>query len=49
MCRRNYLHGCCIAAFGVGLLVGHCLDNGFVCFAVGMGLLLLGLGVMRKK
>ena len=27
MCRRNYLHGCCLVAFGVGLLVGYQHDQ----------------------
>ena len=49
MCRRNYLHGCCIAAFGFGLLIGYCLESWFVCFSGGVGLLILGLCVMRKK
>lgn len=49
MCRKNYLHGCCLAAFGLGMLVGHCLDSWLLCSGLGLGLLILGFCVMRKK
>ena len=49
MCRRNHLHGCCIAAFAFGILTGYCLERWFVCFGMVLGLLVLGFHVMRKK
>jgi hypothetical protein len=49
MCRKNHLHGCCLAAFGFGLLVGHCLESWLLCSCGGIGLLILGFCVLRKK
>lgn len=49
MCRKNYLHGCCLAAFGLGLIVGHCLESWLLCCCGGTGLLIFGFCVMRKK
>ena len=49
MCRKTYLQGCCLAVFGFGLIVGHCLDSWLLCWAGGAALLVLGFGVMRKK
>ncbi|MBQ1170554.1 MAG: hypothetical protein IIX49_06960 [Oscillospiraceae bacterium] len=49
MCRRNHLHGCCLSAFGFGLLLGQCLESWLLCCGGGLGLLILGFCVMRKK
>lgn len=49
MCRKNCLHGSCLAAFGVGLMIGHGLESWLLCCGGGMVLLILGFGVMRKK
>lgn len=49
MCRRNYLHGCALAAFGFGLIVGHSVESWLLCCCGGVGLLVLGFCVMRKK
>ena len=49
MCRKTYLRGCCIAVFALGLLVGHWLESGFLCFCISAVLLILGLGIMGKK
>lgn len=49
MCRRHYLHGCVLAAFGFGLLVGHCLESWLLCCCGGLALVVLGFCVMRKK
>ncbi|MEF2836632.1 MAG: hypothetical protein U0N82_02780 [Oscillospiraceae bacterium] len=49
MCRRNYLHGCCLVAFGLGLLMGHCLESWLLCCCGGIGLMILGFCVMGKK
>ncbi|HIR30473.1 MAG TPA: hypothetical protein IAB83_00465 [Candidatus Faecousia faecavium] len=49
MCRKNHLHGCCIMAFGAGLIVGHCLESWFLCCCGGAALMILGLWVLRQK
>lgn len=49
MCRKNCLRGCCLVAFGVGLMIGHGLESWLLCCGGGMVLLILGFGVMRKK
>ena len=30
MCRRNQLFGWMLLAFGLGLLIGKCLESGFI-------------------
>lgn len=47
MCRRNQLFGGCAIAFGLGLLLGHCMDSGL--FAVVIGLFLLAAGLLQLK
>ena len=37
MCRKNHLHGCCMLAFGLGLIIGHCLESWF-CFRGARGM-----------
>ncbi len=49
MCRRHQLYGWMLVAFGLGLLIGQCVENGFVSSCVGVGIVVIGLGVMRKK
>lgn len=49
MCRRNHLHGFCAAAFGLGLIVGSCIESGFWCFALGVGAILFGFAIAQKK
>lgn len=49
MCRRNHLHGCCILCFGLGLIVGHCLESWFFCCCGGIGLVVLGIFVSRRR
>lgn len=49
MCRRNQALGCCALAFGIGLLLGHCLESGFFCLCLGVGLLVLGFCKIRQK
>lgn len=49
MCRQNQLWGCMLIAFGVGILIGLWLEGGFLCGCLGLGLLVLGLCVARKK
>jgi hypothetical protein len=45
VCRKNYLHGWCIIAFGVGLMVGHCLESWMLCSVGGFVLVMAGLTV----
>jgi len=49
MYRKNYLHGCCLCCFGLGLILGHCLESWLLCWGGGFALLVLGFCVMRKK
>lgn len=49
MCRKNRLHGCCLLFFGLGLLVGHCLESWFLCCCGGLVLIVLGICVMRQR
>jgi len=49
MFRKRYLQGCCILCFGLGLVVGHCVESWLLCCCGGMVLLILGFGVMRQK
>ncbi len=49
MCRKNCLQGCCLAAFGLGLILGHCLESWLLCCCGGSMLLILGFCVLRKK
>ena len=49
MCRKNHLRGCCILFFGLGLIVGHCLESWFFCCFGGIVLIVLGICVSRKR
>lgn len=49
MCRRNHLLGCCSCAFGLGILVGSGLESGLICLCFGIGLLLAGISLIRRK
>ena len=49
MCRRNQLCGCALIAFGVGVLIGSCLESGFFCFCLGVGLMGMGFWCTGKK
>jgi len=49
MCRKNQLCGCALITFGLGLLVGNCLESGFVCFVIGVGISVLGFWCAGKK
>ena len=35
--------------FGLGLIIGHCLDSWFVCLCAGIVFLFLGCGSLRRK
>lgn len=49
MCRKNRLHGCCAVCFGLGLMVGHSLESWFLCFFGGLGIIFLGICMMRRR
>lgn len=49
MCRKKFLRGCCLAAFGLGLILGHCMESWFVCCGGGSMLVFLGFLIMHQK
>ena len=49
MCRYNQLWGCVMMAFGLGILIGTWLEGGFLCHCFGFGVIVVGVGVMKKK
>jgi hypothetical protein len=49
MCRQNQLLGFCLMAFGFGILVGLGLEGGFLCWCLGIGLILSGICGLGKK
>lgn len=49
MCRCNQLWGCVCVAFGLGALFGIWLESGFMTGCLGIGLILLGFGILKKK
>lgn len=49
MCRRNQLLGYIILGFGLGLLVGQCLESGFLCTCAGVALVFTGICGLSKK
>lgn len=49
MCRKRYLHGCCVGFLGMGLILGHCLESWLLCCPGGVGLIALGFWISRQK
>lgn len=49
MCRKNHMRGWCLAAFGLGLILGHCLESWLLCCCGGLALAALGLYVTKMK
>ena len=49
MCRKNHVCGCALITFGFGLLVGLCLESGFICSLIGLGIMILGFWCLGKK
>lgn len=49
MCRRDQLLGFCAAAFGLGLLIGHCFESGFLSVSIGIGLIIAGFCMVKHK
>ena len=48
MCRYKFLWGCCMLAFGLGVLLGLNLEGGFWCHCFGFGVMVAGILVTRK-
>jgi hypothetical protein len=49
MCRKNQLSGCALMAFGLGMMVGMCLESGFFGFLVSIIIIGLGAWCAGKK
>ena len=49
MCRKNQLLGGMLMAFGLGLLMGKCLEAGFMSSFFGLAIVVGGVAVMRQK
>lgn len=49
MCRRNQLFGGCLIAFGLGILIGLCLESGFICGCIGISGVTAGLFLLQQK
>ena len=49
MCRKKQLHGWCSICFGLGVLLGHCMDSWALSTGLGIGLILLGFHFLRQK
>ena len=49
MCRKNWLLGCSLAAFGLGMFVASFFESGFVSGLLGVAITVAGVLVLRKK
>lgn len=49
MCRKKQMHGFCCLSFGLGLMVGCCLESWFFCSLGGLGLILYGMLLAKQK
>ena len=49
MCRKKQLHGWCLLCFGLGLMIGHCVNTWLFCGFGGLVLIVLGFCVMRQR
>lgn len=49
MCRRNQLLGVALMAFGLGLLVAGFFESVFFCGCMGIGIVVVGVVVVKKK
>lgn len=41
--------GCVMLGFGLGLMIGYCLESWFMCCCGGIVFLILGYGGIRRK
>ena len=49
MYRKKHLHGWCTLMFGLGLMVGHCLESWMLSCCGGMVLIVAGFTVMHRR
>ena len=49
MCRKNVANGLALIAFGLGLLIGPCFSSGFWRFFLAVGVIAVGVCLMRKN
>ena len=49
MCRKNHLRGSLLLGFGLGLLIGKCLESWLLCTCGGLCLLILGICILGRK
>ena len=49
MCRKNVMQGCCSLCFGFGLMVGYAMESWFWCSAAGLGMIFLGLLLLKQR
>ncbi len=43
------MQGWCLVAFGLGLIVGHCLESWLLCCGGGIGIIFLGFVVLGQR
>lgn len=49
MCRRNVVWGNMLLAFGVGLLLGQCMESGILGSLIGILAIAAGICTLGKK
>ena len=49
MCRKNQLLGWAAVSFGLGLLIGNGLESGLLCLCAGLGIIVSGFCMCRRK
>ena len=49
MCRKNQLRGFVLLGFGIGLVVGHCLDSWLLCSCGGAALIMIALYILKTR
>lgn len=49
MWRKNQVCGCALIAFGLGVLIGSCLESGFFSFCAGVIIIGLGCWCAKRK
>ena len=49
MCRRNQVLAYVMLGFGLGLVIGYCLESWVICTCAAVGFLVLGFNGVWKK
>lgn len=49
MCRQNQVLGFSLLAFGLGVLIGCCMESGFWSFVLGLGAIVFGFIQIQKR